>query len=144
MQAYANVATAPVKKKTQSTGRAYWEFRAAESAKGEDRDPTWYTVRVFKDELPELQKGDFVKFTGKLKLDVFMSRDGKPMGVLTVMAFQLAKIAKNGQTEELLSEPARGRPADEVKQSPPTTAVQPARVAPTSSNEADFLWLVEA
>lgn len=43
---------------------------------------------MFKDEDPKLAKGDFV---------VFMGRDGKPMSVLTVMAFQLAKVPKTGK-----------------------------------------------
>lgn len=108
MQAYANVATLPVRKVSQQTNKVYWEFRAAESAKGDDKNPTWYTVRIFKDEDPALEKGDFVVFTGKLKQDVFMARDGKPMGVLTVMAFQLAKVEKSGKRKEVLRNEARG------------------------------------
>lgn len=106
MQAYANVATVPVRKTTQQSGKVYWEFRAAESSKGDDKNPTWYTVRIFKDDDPRLEKGDFVVFTGKLKQDVFMARDGKPMGVLTVMAFQLAKVAKDGKRQEVVRDEA--------------------------------------
>lgn len=105
MQAYANVGTAPIRQTAKTSGKAYWEFRASESARGEDKSPTWYTVRVFKDDDPQLKKGDFVMFTGKLKNDVFMSRDGKPMGVLTVLAFNLQKIAKDGKRECVVDEP---------------------------------------
>lgn len=103
MQAYANVGTAPQKHVAKS-GKVYWEFRASESSRGEDQNPTWYTCRVFRDEDPKLVKGDFVCFTGKLKQDVFMGRDGKPMGVLTVMAFALQKVAKDGKREVVVNE----------------------------------------
>jgi single-stranded DNA-binding protein len=89
MQAFANVATAPTRKTTQNGGKVYWEFRAAESAKNEDKaGATWYTVRVFQEDDPGFSKGDFVRLVGKLKLDVFMSREGKPMGVLVIMCFE--------------------------------------------------------
>lgn len=105
MQAYANVGTLPTRHTTKASGKNYWEFRASESARGEDKDPTWYTVRVFKDEDPQLKKGDFVVFTGKLKNDVFIGRDGKAMGVLTVLAFNLQKVAKDGKRETLANTP---------------------------------------
>lgn len=105
MQAYANVGTIPSRHTTKASGKTYWEFRASESARGEDKDPTWYTVRIFKDEDPQLKKGDFVVFTGKLKNDVFVARDGKPMGVLTVLAFNLQKVAKDGKRETLVDTP---------------------------------------
>lgn len=95
MQAFANVATAPVRKTTQSGGKAYWEFRAAESAKNEEKSAaTWYTVRVFQEDDPGFSKGDFVRLVGKLKLDVFMSREGKPMGVLVVMCYEARRYEK--------------------------------------------------
>ncbi len=34
-----------------------------------------------------------------------MGRDGKPMGVLTVMAFSLQKVSKDGQRESVVEEP---------------------------------------
>jgi single-stranded DNA-binding protein len=105
MQAYANVGTAPTRHTAKTSGKAYWEFRASESARGEDKNPTWYTVRIFQDHDPQLKKGDFVMFTGKLKNDVFMSRDGKPMGVLTVLAFNLQKVAKDGKRETVVDAP---------------------------------------
>lgn len=151
MQAYANVATVPTKRSTQAAGRTYWEFRAAESSKGEDKDPTWYTVRVFKEELPELAKGDFVRFTGKLKLDVFMARDGKPMGVLTVMAFQLAKVAKDGQSKELVAEPlAKAASTRSESSSPAASKATPLRLGEpasvidkqTAAEESSYLWLI--
>lgn len=96
MQAFANVATAPVRRTTQGGGKTYWEFRAAESAKNENKDgATWYTVRVFQAEDPGFLKGDFIRIVGKLKLDVFMSREGKPMGVLVVMCYEAKKCVKS-------------------------------------------------
>ncbi|SAL07793.1 hypothetical protein AWB81_08301 [Caballeronia arationis] len=94
MQAFGNVATAPVRKETKSSGKGYYEFRMCESQRGTDSDPTWYTVRVMKDADPGVGKGDFLKVTGKLKTDFYLSREGKPTGTLLVIAFEAAKIAK--------------------------------------------------
>ena len=63
-------------------------------SRGVDAEPTWYTVRVMKDSKPLLDRGDFVKVTGKLKTDFYLSRDGKPTGTLLIIAFEAAKIAK--------------------------------------------------
>lgn len=94
MQAFANVATSPLRKQSKTTGKGYYEFRMCESQRGIDTDPTWYTVRVMKDEAPALVKGDFVKVTGKLKADYYLSREGKPTGTLLIIAFEAAKIAR--------------------------------------------------
>lgn len=94
MQAFANVATTPVRKQSKTSGKGYFEFRMCESQRGVDADPTWYTVRVMKDEPLPLDKGDFVKVTGKLKADYYLSREGKPTGTLLIIAFEAAKIAR--------------------------------------------------
>jgi single-stranded DNA-binding protein len=94
MQVFGNVATQPERKISKSTGKAFYELRVAESQRGQDTQPTWYTVRVMKETLPELNKGDFVKVTGKLKADFYLSREGKPTGTLLIIAFEAAKIAK--------------------------------------------------
>jgi hypothetical protein len=47
-----------------------------------------------KDADPGVGKGDFLKVTGKLKTDFYLSREGKPTGTLLVIAFEAAKIAK--------------------------------------------------
>lgn len=47
-----------------------------------------------KDSKPLLDRGDFVKVTGKLKTDFYLSREGKPTGTLLIIAFEAAKIAK--------------------------------------------------
>ncbi|XAH25678.1 single-strand-binding protein/primosomal replication protein n [Xylophilus sp. GW821-FHT01B05] len=94
MQAFGNVATAAVRKESKTTGRAYYEFRICESTRGVDKDPTWYTVRVMKDNNPRFAKGDFVKVTGKLKADFYLSREGKPTGTLLIIAFEAVKLAK--------------------------------------------------
>ncbi|QUN27729.1 single-stranded DNA-binding protein [Cupriavidus sp. KK10] len=97
MQAFGNVATAPVRKETKASGKGYYEFRVCESQRGADNDPTWYTVRIMKDVDPGLAKGDFVKVTGKLKTDFYLSREGKPTGTLLIIAFEATKIAKPTQ-----------------------------------------------
>lgn len=94
MQAFGNVALAPVLKTTKASGKKYWEIRMCESQRGSDADPTWYTVRIMKENDPGLQKGDFVKVTGKLKADFYLSREGKPTGTLLIIAFEAAKLAK--------------------------------------------------
>lgn len=94
MQAFANVATTPLRKESKTSGKAYYEFRVCESQRGTDTDPTWYTVRSMKDVDLNLSKGDFVKVTGKLKTDFYLSREGKPTGTLLIIAFEASKIAK--------------------------------------------------
>ena len=94
MMVYGNLATQPLKKISKSTNKAYFEFRIAESQRGQDSQPTWYTCRVMKETMPELTKGDFVKVTGKLKADFYLSREGKPTGTLLIIAFEASKIAR--------------------------------------------------
>lgn len=94
MQVFGNIATQPEVKKSKATGKAYFEFRLAESQRGVDTEPTWFTVRVMREDKPSLGKGDFVKVTGKLKTDYYLSREGKPTGTLLIIAFEAAKIAK--------------------------------------------------
>lgn len=94
MQVYANVATAPVRKESKASGKGYYEFRICESQRGQDNEPTWFSCRVMKDVDPGLEKGDFVKVTGKLKVDFYLSREGKPTGTLLIIAFEASKLAK--------------------------------------------------
>lgn len=96
MQVFCNVATAPLRKQSKSGGRDFWELRVCESQRGATRDPEpcWYTVRIMKDVDPGLEKGDFVKVTGKLKVDYYLSREGKPTGTLLIIAFEASKLAK--------------------------------------------------
>lgn len=97
MQVFGNVATQPEAKKSKTSGKTYYSFRMAESQRGLDSSPTWYSVNVFSDKKPILDKGDFVKVTGKLKTDFYLSREGKPTGTLLIIAFEAAKIAKPSQ-----------------------------------------------
>jgi single-stranded DNA-binding protein len=94
MQVYGNLATEPLEEISKSTGKVLWEFRIAESQRGLDSQPTWYTVRLMQEAKPELNKGDFVKVTGKLKADFYLSREGKPTGTLLIIAFEVSKIAR--------------------------------------------------
>ena len=94
MMVYGNLATQPLKKISKSTNKAYFEFRIAESQRRQDSQSTWYTCRVMKETMPELTKGDFVKVTGKLKADFYLSREGKPTGTLLIIAFEASKIAR--------------------------------------------------
>ncbi|WP_233863694.1 DUF4131 domain-containing protein [Paraburkholderia adhaesiva] len=94
MQVYGNVATPPQRRVSKTSQRAYYEFRMCESQRGVDTDPSWFTVRVMKDQDPRLQLGDFVKTTGKLKADYYLSREGTPTGTLLILAFEATKISK--------------------------------------------------
>lgn len=94
MQFFGNVATQPERKTSKTTGKTYFEMRVAESQRGASSDCCWYTVRVMKSDKPLLDRGDFVKVTGKLKVDYYLSREGKPTGTLLVIAFEAAKITK--------------------------------------------------
>lgn len=114
MQVFGNVATQPERKKSKTTGKDYFEFRLAESQRGVDTAPTWYSCRVMREADLGLAKGDFVKVTGKLKADFYLSRDGKPTGTLLVIAFEAAKIAKPPSAPE---KPEKGKPVEATKQS---------------------------
>lgn len=100
MQVFGNVASQPERKVSKSTNKGYYEFRLAESQRGADTAPTWYSVRAMRDENPMLDKGDFVKVTGKLKADFYLSREGKPTGTLLIIAFEASKIAKPAALKE--------------------------------------------
>ena len=94
MQVFGNVATEPVRKESKSTRKVYWEYRLCESQRGGTDTPCWYTVRVMTEANPLLDKGDFVKVTGKLKTDFYLSREGKPTGTLLIIAFEATKLAR--------------------------------------------------
>lgn len=130
MQAFANVSIPPVLK-TSKNGNAYWELRAAESQGKEDREPTWYTIRLFAKEDPQLAKGDFINVVGKLKADAYMSRDAKPQASLLIMAFKIEKVAKAADSRVARTKGTQAEPKQE--------AVSP-MVAPTAatSEGADF------
>lgn len=101
MQVFGNVATQPERKVTKAGNKGYFEFRLAESTRGIDTAPTFYTARIMRDENPMLGKGDFVKVTGKLKVDFYLSRgDGKPTGTLLIIAFEASKISKPAAVQD--------------------------------------------
>lgn len=117
MQVFGNVATVPVRKESKSTSKGYYEMRLAEAQRGIDNSPTFYTVRVMKDEDPQLDKGDFVKVTGKLKADFYIGRDGKPSGTLLIIAFEASKIAKPAALKDEPSSKAPDLPKAETRAS---------------------------
>jgi single-stranded DNA-binding protein len=94
MQLFGNVATQPEKKISKTSGKTYYEMRVAESQRNQADSTTWYSVRLMRENKPHLDKGDFVKVTGRLKADFYLSREGKPTGTLLVIAFEAAKISK--------------------------------------------------
>ncbi len=100
MQVFGNIATAPERRVSKVTNKGYYQHRLCEAQRGVDNSPTFYTVRVMKDENPNLALGDFVRVTGKLKADFYIGRDGKPSGTLLIIAFDAMKIAKPSELTE--------------------------------------------
>ena len=153
MQVFGNMATQPERKQSKSSGKGYFEFRLAESQRGVDTAPTWYTVRVMKDENPMLDKGDFVKVTGKLKTDFYLSRDGKPTGTLLIIAFEASKIAKPAalqdadksaapkeKTKEKTPAPQHVRPPERLAEKAQVPAQEP-QLAAEQALESDWTAL---
>lgn len=121
MQVFGNVATAPVRKEAKASGKAYFEFRLGESHRGLEREPaTFYTCRLMRDSDPQLTTGDFVKVTGRLKVDTYVSRQGAPAATLLILAFEAAKIAKPVAAKA--PEAARAELAAPAKSDVPATA----------------------
>jgi single-stranded DNA-binding protein len=119
MQVFGNVATQPERKQSKASGKGYFEFRLKESQRGVDTTPTWYTVRVMKDDNPLLDKGDFVKLANKLKADFYLNREGKPTGTLLIIAFEVSKIAKQVALQEGAESGAPAAPREQVKEKAP-------------------------
>ena len=156
MQVFGNVASPPERKVSKSTNKGYFEFRLAESQRGIDSSPTWFTVRMMLDENPQLNKGDFARVTGKLKTDFYMGRDGKPSGTLLIIAFEASKIAKptpmqdgeksgaiaatKEQAKEKAPAPLQVRPSEQMieKAQPP---VQEPQLATEQAHESDWTAL---
>lgn len=156
MQVFGNVATQPERKVSRSTNKGYYEFRLAESQRGVDTAPTWYSVRVMRDENPMLDKGDFVKVTGKLKADFYLNREGKPTGTLLIIAFEASKIAKPAalmvapvgeeqaepKVEPKTAEPAPQQAPEPVLERPAETAQETVR-EPVQEHESDWSCLYD-
>ena len=127
MQVFGNAAS-PVQRKTTKAGKNYFEFRLAESQRSvpgnSNQETTWFTVRVMKDVDPLLNKGDFVKVTGKLKADFYLNREGKPTGTLLIIAFDASKIAKNAGVREDKSSGDPVAPKADVKEQVPAQQLE--------------------
>jgi hypothetical protein len=121
MQVFGNVATVPERKVSKTSGKGYYQLRLCEAQKGQDKFPTFYTVRIMKDENPNLALGDFVRVTGKLKADFYIGRDGKPSGTLLIIAFDAMKIAKPMEQ----TEGSKGQPSVQPRALEPALAQIP-------------------
>lgn len=147
MQIFANVGTQPERVTSKSSGRVYWQMRVAESHRGlESEPPSWFTVRIMKEADPQLAKGDFVKVTGRLKTDFYLSREGKPTGTLLIIAFEAAKIAKPTAAKATeaagaeLTAPAESEEPPMAKTTAPSTPRTSARAAPVAAQAHIFDW----
>lgn len=115
MQVFGNVASDPVRRESKTTKTGYWEFRVGESQRGVDASTSWYTVRAMKDIDTGLAKGDFVRVTGKLKTDFYLSREGKPTGTLLIIAFEATKISKHAAAADEPKEKGKEPEKEPVK-----------------------------
>lgn len=99
MQVYGNIAGA-VEKKTSKNGRMYFRFRIAENqGKDENKSTQWYDVNAFIEELDGdlLNKGLFVKVTGRLECEAYMKKDNTPGASLLIMANSVQPIEKKSR-----------------------------------------------
>jgi hypothetical protein len=134
MQAFGNVGQAFTRVVSKTSNKGYWQGRIGESHKGIASPPTWYTVRIMVDKDPELKLGDFVRCTGQLKVDFYMSRETppKPSGNLLILAFEAFKVerpsemtsAKEVDRSVEIKKPSR---VAEQLQPPPAAASQDTR-----------------
>ena len=131
MQVFGNVASPPERKVSKNTQKGYYEFRLAESQRGADASPCWYTVRMMLDENPQLNKGDFARVTGKLKADFYIGRDGMPSGTLLIIAFEASKVSKLAAVPDGEKLVAPVVPKEAVKEKAPAVQqVRPQAPAP--------------
>lgn len=78
MQVYGNIGSDIVQRTGGGSGKPFWTFRLAENqGKDENRTTTWYEVAFFGSEVDAdlLQKGQFVKVTGRVESQVYQKRD---------------------------------------------------------------------
>lgn len=101
MQVFGNIASEPVRKILKSaqnneagnaSTKGYYEFRLCENHRGDEKSSQWYTVRLSKSADPGLAKGSFVRISGKLKVDSFLSKEGKPTSSLLIIAFEAVQL----------------------------------------------------
>lgn len=77
MQVYGNIGS-DITLRTGPSGKPFWTFRLAENqGKDENRTTTWYEVAYFGSEVDAdlLQKGQFVKVTGRVEPQVYQKKD---------------------------------------------------------------------
>ena len=156
MQVYANIATEPVRIVLRSTNKGYWQAKVCESTRGQDDSPTFYTLRIMKDVDPCLSKGNFVKVTGKLKANYYLSREGKPTEPLLFIAFEDSKISKPAAAQDGEKSGAIASTKEQVKEKAPASqhvrplerlaekALAPAQktqLATEQANESDWTAL---
>jgi hypothetical protein len=131
MQVFGNLGTSPLRVVSKASGKAYWQFRLAESQKSDGPStPLYYTVRVMVDKDPCLNVGDFVRVTGKLKIDFYLNKLGEPSGNLLVIAFEATKYIR---PDSVIAEAeAKEKDVEKVKAAaPPSPKATPATTAHT-------------
>ena len=130
MQVFGNVATMPRRIVSKASGKAYYELRVAESQKSDGPStPQYYTVRCMVDKDPCLNVGDFIRVTGKLKVDYYLNKLGEPSGNLLVIAFEATKYVR---PDAVIAE-AEAKEKEVVKvkvAAPPSPKATPATAAP--------------
>lgn len=99
MQVYGNIATPLEARQGRESGKQFYTFRLAEN-QGRDeatRTTTWYEVTAFISELDAdlLNKGQFVKVTGRVEAEAFTRRDGTPGAALKLVTGSIQPHTKN-------------------------------------------------
>ena len=132
MQFFGNCGTQP-RRVLSKTGKAYWELRVAESQKNDGPStPLYYTVRVMVDKDPCVNVGDFVRVTGKLKIDFYLNKLGEPSGNLLVIAFEATKYVR---PDAVIAE-AEAKEVEKVKvAAPPSLKAASVTAAPTPKHK---------
>lgn len=98
MQVYGNIATPLESRQGRESGKQFYTFRLAENqGRDENRTTTWYEVTAFITELEAdlLNKGQFVKVTGRVEAEAFSKRDGTPGAALKLVTGSIKPWTKN-------------------------------------------------
>lgn len=97
MQVYGNIGSEVTPRKGRDSGKEFWTFRLAENqGKDENRTTTWYEIAFFGSQVDAdlLQKGQFVKVTGRLDASVYPKRDGTHGASLRVTTGSVEVVPK--------------------------------------------------
>lgn len=135
MQVYGNIGS-DITPRTGPSGKPFWTFRLAENqGKDENRTTTWYEVAFFGSEVDAdlLQKGQFVKVTGRVEAQVYQKRDQTWASSLRLSTGSVVPQPKREGTPE-----GEGRQAPRAAAPAPAPAPAAAPAVPTNTRYDNF------